>query len=86
MLSFIFTLAGLLIIVGAVAGYFVLPYVANSRFEKAERLWRESGGDGESRGQTGRAGPIDLTRDHHRGVRHLRDDAQQRGLLCRAGL
>jgi len=45
MLSFVFTLAGLLIICGAIAGYVVLPYVANSRYKQAERQWRESGGD-----------------------------------------
>jgi len=43
MLSFIFTLAGLLIIGGASAGYLVPPVVANLRHREAQKLWRESG-------------------------------------------
>lgn len=43
MLSFIFTLAGLLVLGGAFAGYLVPRVVSNLRHRDAEKHWRESG-------------------------------------------
>ena len=55
MLNFIFSLAGLLIICGAVAGYLIPSVIVNKRHRKAMKLWRESG-TGDAPVRPGRAG------------------------------